>query len=309
MKSINLISALLLPSLSMGSSRVMVTQYSDLLHWTCFSALLSTDCCRDIEIAGFDLGLPNPYNCEHLIAEIPDVPVLHDHGMAKFSLVLQNHNKTDDSVFESGLQHRWEDSTWKKQDSPTLPFFWGDIKKVDQSARLRSTLSQEGGMHRQMTSSLEKVQDFESYFIIMTVPQSMFVDLDDFLIDDMNSILHATKVCDIEKPEFVSGQHVIIVEGQGDDSTFIRHTKWHVRYPKPGQAGIALIENLLEPSVVFVKDGALYHHQQLAKLPHVSVATGYEKDGDFVMWATIVACCVGVWKMLQDLSIVSYWDP
>jgi len=306
MKYIKLIFLLIVSRLSNVSSRVMVTQYSDLVHWTCFSTLSSTDCCREIEVAGLELGFSNPYNCERLLAEVPDVSVLHDYGMAKFSLVLQNH-KSDDSVSESVLQHRWEDSTWMNQPSPRSPFFWNDTKTLDESITLQSTLSNEGGMHRQMTSTLEQAQGFESYFIVMTVPQSMFVDLDDFLTDS-KSTLHAAKVCDIEKPAFVSGQHVIVVEGRSD-STLCQHTKWHIRYPEPSQGGIDFIQNLPEPQAVFMKDGVLYHNQHLAKMPHVSVATGYEQDGDFVKWATMVACWVGVWKMLLDISMVSYWDP
>lgn len=306
MNSIKLIFLIVVSRLSNGSSRVMVTQYSDLVHWTCFSTTLSTDCCREIEASGLELGISNPHNCELLIAEVPKVPLLHDYDMAKFSLVLQNH-KSHDSASEQVLQHRWEDRMWKNQPSPASPFFWNDMKDLDQSITLQSILSHEGGMHLQMTSTLGQELAFESYFLVMTVPESMFVDLDDFLIDSKYT-LHASGVCDIEKPAFVSGQHVLMVEVQSG-SNLIQHTKWHIRYPAPSQGGADSIRNFPAPQVVFVKDGVLYHHRYLAKLPDVSVATGYEQDGDFVMWATMVACWIGVWSMLRDISSVSYWDP
>lgn len=305
MRPITLFTIFLVIGICEGSPRVILTRYQDLMHWTCFSSSTSAGCCKDIDVAALELGISNPSNCERLVAEVPNVPMLQDHDMAKYSLILQSSDSGITS--ESVLQYRWEGRIWKNQSSPSSPYFWSDIRKTDKSVKLQAVLSQDGGMHRQMISTLKSIQGFESYFLVMTVPESMFVDLDDFFADS-KSTPYAAKVCDIEKPAFVSGQHVIVVEVHSDSSS-IQRTKWHIRYPHPKPGGAEVIQNLAEPHGLFMNDGFLYFYPHFAKLPDVPVSTGYLQDWDLVLWGTMISCWFGVWKMIRDISSVSYWDP
>jgi hypothetical protein len=286
---------------------VLVTQNSNLIQWTCFDAASPDACCQEIEatLGRFEAPSPQFHDCQKLVADVPHVPTLEKYKVAQYSLIL-SHMSSDSTT--APQQHRWAEQQWTLQEPITSPFVWEPTETNSPSLNLKSTLSQEGGMHRLMTSSLQRTPNESGfYYLLMTVPEGMFVDLDDFLAHSTATV-YSAKVCDIEKTAFVSGQHVVIVQVPAETDMEIS-SKWHIRYPMPQNGGEEWIRNLPQPQLLHWNGQELFHIQDFSSMPDIWVAAGYEQDYDIVMWGTVAACWVGVWIMLHDIASVSYWDP
>eukprot|EP00980_Cylindrotheca_fusiformis_P007804 scaffold1669_cov129-Cylindrotheca_fusiformis.AAC.15 len=282
---------------------VLVTQNINVIQWTCFEAASPDVCCQEIEATLDQVGAPPTEDCEKLVADVPQVPTLEKYGIAQYSLVLA---KTRGDPRNATQQHLWSEGTWNLQETTTSPFLGKTAAINDPTIHSGSVLSEEGGMHRQMKSSVRAQNGNGFYYLFMTIPEGMFVDLDDF-VTLPEATVYSSKVCDIEKPAFVSGQHVVIVEVPASADLKIS-SKWHIRYPMPQSNGEAWILNFLQPQVLYLGAQGLFYTQEFANMPNILVAAGIGGDSDIVMWGTIAACCLGVLIMLNDISSVSYWD-
>jgi hypothetical protein len=124
----------------------------------------------------------------------------------------------------------------------------------------------------------------------MTIPQGMFVDLDDLLLSN-KAILHSSGVVDIEKASFMSSQHVVIIEIPTNTNLvdWKIDTKWHLRYPSPKYNGHDFIQNVVNPEILVTQDDKdeICHGRggTLENVPSVWVGAGHEQDSDFVIWA------------------------
>lgn len=283
-----------------------MTQSSGLIQWTCFDAESPEACCQEIEATLGQFRAPSLQfrDCQKLIAHVPHVPALEKYNIAQYSLILPPLDSDSDVAPQ---QHLWAEQEWTAQETMTSPFVKKSSEARTRSLQSNSILSQEGGMHRLMTSTIETQNETGFYYLLMIIPEGMFVDLDDF-ITLPTANLYSAKVCDIEKTAFVSGQHVVVVEVPADIDLEIP-SKWHIRYPMPQPTGEVWIRNLAEPQVLYVDGQELSYNQEFSSMPDIWVASGYDIDYDVVMWGTVAACCIGVWIMLNDIATVSYWDP
>jgi solute carrier family 50 (sugar transporter) len=211
-----------------------------------------------------------------------------------------------------------------------------------------SVLDANGGMHRLFHHSLPLVSGFSTYYLYFVVPQGMFIDLDDPLeaSSGMTAIpqqssnakssidlqrmptkqsvasvhLHATNVCDIEQPAFVSGQHVLVWEittTRVEDFPLDFATKLHLRYPSPSN-NLHQWVDLPKPILFGLSSASVPDFEKtlqsdvaeghLMMLEPVWVAAGNDRDHDWIMYATIASCLLGVAWMLQDISRNSLWD-
>jgi hypothetical protein len=159
--------------------------------------------------------------------------------------------------------------------------------------------------------------------------------------------LHASHICDIEQPSFVSQQHILVwelfpISSQNDtvslsssklfpSSVLEFATKLHLRYPSPSSTMVDYID-LPQPLLLY-KKGQLMDQPpeqqggqmesdsskeddsptgetqwQFGILERVKVAAGNDGDHDCVMGITMVSCLMGVALMLRDISRVSWWD-
>ena len=118
------------------------------------------------------------------------------------------------------------------------------------ASKIDSHLGKDGGMHRLFHHRFEVLENTDTYFLYLTIPTGMFIDLDDpietmtgtlqsiggektngvdsdashsFVVTSKDNDndndkfsfrarLHAATVCDIEQPSFVSGQHLLVWE-------------------------------------------------------------------------------------------------
>jgi hypothetical protein len=229
-----------------------------------------------------------------------------------------------------------------------------------------STLDRNGGMHRLLHHSVQLLPAMKTYYLFFVVPQGMFIDLDDPIhVPDgtiMNVIsssssttknhsndakysmhvtssesntpsydvhLYAAKVCDIEQPAFVSGQHILVWEIRltndpvgttmpSDGVVLNFSTKLHLRYPLP-TTGIQDWIYLPEPLLFGIEAGSDEEEKHTSPSSNVEkwqldinelvwVATGNDQHYYIVMWVTISSCVIGVVMMLRDISKVSLWD-
>lgn len=345
------IGSLLLVSITfsfVSSLQVLVTHHLDWTQFSCFSEKNETktsDCCQEIERAVAFLDLPRVENCLERLAQVPVASILTENEptsslLADFSLVISSQSESSGTSEEDKrmIQYQWNSQAreFTTISPPILsPFVLHPSSDIDSSSEetdyrfsVDSTLADEGGMHRVMTTEIfDNYKDHGhlhgTYLIVYQIPEGMFVDLDDFLIvdDDFkeSAIVHSAKVCDIEKTSFVgSGQHVVILQLPSSLSRSMTiQTKWHTRYPRPLLEGKrSKIQNFMSPTLLFLHDQGNDTIKELryiqdpvaSRMPDLYVATGYDQDHDTVMSITVLACLIGVIIMLRDIANVSYWD-
>lgn len=211
------------------------------------------------------------------------------------------------------------------------------------ASKVDSHLGKDGGMHRLFHHRfLVNTNKDASYFLYVTIPQGMFIDLDDpiesttgivqststespdaghsFVVttteqaSSFRARLHAATVCDIEQPSFVSGQHLLVWEIDQIQTSCTPPilefaTKLHLRYPHPSQTLEQWID--LPSPLLFVNSETNTTHNydwELKVAERVWVAAGKDEDHDWIMGMTIFCCLIGVGIMLRDVSRVSLWD-
>jgi hypothetical protein len=211
-------------------------------------------------------------------------------------------------------QYLWDPSlesrVLQKLDTISFPFLL-QISEPSDYVTIHSDLSISGGMHRLLYHQLHTPANVQTSFVFLTIPDSMFVDLDDAFEGIDNVRIHAASVCDIEQPAFVSGQHVIVLELSVNDSPTLEFSsKLHLRYPYPSRSYKQEVF-LPEPQLLCLKhDGSILFQgpQERETLTQIWVAAGRDEDYDLVMWTTILVCWIGVVWMMLDMSYVAKWD-
>lgn len=300
----------------------MVTEFPSSVQWTCFGSVEKESCCEGIREANILLSRENLLEdddyCVSQIAEIPSIQDLPD--LALFSLVAQATSKEtrDDDRSTILSQVLFDGATAEATHTihiPTSPFTLQALQRR-KDVVLETTLSSNGGMHRIMHHTIQVPASSSRAYLILTIPNAMFVDLDDFVKESADTVIHATGIIDIEQPAFVSGQHVIVVESKQsveaiEPTTINLEGKVHFRYQDPS-SDLERMVSIPPPALVILdRDGSstLEDLSTFQELPiEVLVAAGNGEDFDLVMWITVGACCVGIILMLRDISHVSQWD-
>mmetsp|Transcript_4622 Transcript_4622/g.11110 ORF Transcript_4622/g.11110 Transcript_4622/m.11110 type:complete len:409 (+) Transcript_4622:108-1334(+) len=201
--------------------------------------------------------------CKQEIAQVPP-SISNQEDTARFSWIV---SKASSASTNQAEQHLWtipldvdsdeHDDVQKvvgmqKHPVHTLtPYHktaYHDLPMV--ASKIDSHLGKDGGMHRLFHHRFEALENTDTYFLYLTIPTGMFIDLDDpietttgtlqsiggekingvvdsdashsFVVtgndndnDNTSSFrarLHAATVCDIEQPSFVSGQHLLVWE-------------------------------------------------------------------------------------------------
>lgn len=325
----------------LGTSNPVTTQ------WACFE-VEAEDCCEAINLARQDLGKSalDPVFCQSQLAAVPSSLALPK--LARFSLTLptQDYVVADSAqVYEelSLTQFLWTihiqyhegmQLTQKAQEAgDTLFPLMLQPSHPTPHLSLQSNLSQTGGMHRLFHHQLQTLNSAETSYIFLTIPKSMFVDLDDAieLDDDENGVfVHFAATCDIEQPSFTSGQHVIALEinhlGRRHSSSNVASTvsivvdfatKLHFRYPEPCQDSHQsahlfmplLLTKVSGQSVTWLTEGS-ESNRMISRLPQtLTVPAGSDDDHTVVMWTTMLIGFAGMLLILHDFGQVSVWDP
>ena len=214
--------------------------------------------------------------CVMEIAQVPSIgsdtteQIENPDDTAKFSWVVSNTTKSavkstsiEQSLWKPG--NRDQKELERKRVHTITPYHKTRLQPSIQNnfqptpaiaCKLDSHLGENGGMHRLFHHSFQLLgsptTDYSTYFLYLTIPKGMFIDLDDPIEPTMGTIqsmpmeinddfasntshsfvttittqpqnrkssvlsfrarLHAAVVCDIEQPSFVSGQHLLIWE-------------------------------------------------------------------------------------------------
>lgn len=347
-----------------SSLQVLVTILPHSSQHACFFAATDEECCLGIykaSISLYEAGILDPTifsesqaDCLSDLALVPSLPSLPG-TLANYSWTVADtttKKEADGAVVE---QYLYRNRNLGRVENESSPFLLEST--LSSSASLNSQLSLNGGMHRLWYQHLS-LQEGEltlndddrsmNVYVFWTIPQGIFVDLDDPVeslvlswsssleqqpVHSANYTIHSAVICDIEQPAFVSGQHVVVMEIPGVSpplSPSISITaKLHLRYPFPSSTKEQWID-LPPPQVVLVNlrpnlsdggdddgddgGGAKYHiyHSQTTMtnggMERIRVAAGNDEDYDFVMYTTLSACLLGVYWMLRDISYVSHWD-
>ncbi|KAG7341553.1 glycosylphosphatidylinositol-mannosyltransferase [Nitzschia inconspicua] len=286
-------------------------------------------------------------DCQLQLAEVPMIEGVGALSTAFFTWIVP---VSEDSLMSEKqliqLLYQGEGKPLKTIENPTSPYHLFANANGNQdglmSSPSSSALGPNGGMHRLLHHSLPLRSGISSYYLYFVVPQGMFIDIDDPLETNSKTTaipipspdakcsfelyplgspqataflhLHAAKVCDIEQPAFVSGQHLLVwhidaVEGNNQNNLEFA-TKLHFRYPQPSNN---LRQNLNLPKPIFftLADTSTVGNEKALRLEileRVWVAAGNDNDHDWVMWTTVASCLLGVVLMLQDISKISMWD-
>lgn len=302
------------------AQKVLVTRTTFDVQWACFEVETSENCCHHIISASQELAILSPEvgQCNSQLAAVPgsllDALKLERRNVAVYSLTLPT-EPTNSSVLQVG-QFLWDASleyTVLQQLETTSSPFLLQASEPSDYVSIDSDLSVSGGMHRLLYHQLHTPADVQGSFVFLTIPNSMFVDLDDAFQGPVDVFVrvHAASVCDIEQPAFSSGQHIIVLEVLVDGSSNIEiSSKLHLRYPYPSRSYQQYVI-LPEPQLLCrKKDGSLLFQGLEERGPptRILVAAGRDEDYDMVMWITILICWIGVGWMMLDLSYVAKWD-
>ena len=186
-----------------------------------------------------------------------------------------------------------------------------------ETIKIRSDLSGSGGMHRLLHHKLNVPSDVQACLVFLTIPDSVFVDLDDAFEGHFCNIrIHAAAAaaadaCDVEQPAFASGQRVIVLElSEIVGPTLELSSKVHLRYPYPSSS-YRQESFLPDPQLLCLhNDGVMIFQgsQERKTLTRLWVAAGRLEDYELVMWVTILACWIGVVCCLLDISLIAKWD-
>ena len=303
--------------------------------------------------------------CMLELAQVPPsvslIMAKNQHDSAQFSWVV---SKTSESAVRSASieQYFWTipaggDRFERDLVQTVTPYHKPSVQNSSKSRRfiapkVDSHLGKDGGMHRLFRHRFRLLENSTGgeedpvYFLYLTIPQGMFIDLDDpieiaqgtiqstptdgvdashsfvvttskdsSLVQSFRARLHAATVCDIEQPSFVSGQHLLVweIDGigkQGMPPLIEFSTKLHLRYPHPSATLEEWID--LPNPLLFATSNLNYSTQEydwgLGIVERVWVAAGKDEDHDWIMGMTILFCLIGVGIMLRDVSRVSLWD-
>eukprot|EP00934_Nitzschia_sp_Nitz4_P000839 Nitzschia sp. Nitz4//scaffold110_size71422//37193//38251//NITZ4_005872-RA/size71422-processed-gene-0.58-mRNA-1//1//CDS//3329533083//839//frame0 len=331
------------------SITVLTTERSTETQWTCFDTDSASACCQGILEASLTqesaYSPPEPSVCVSQISAVPTIDSLQ--RIAKFSLI-QYHGQNQPDA--RPRQFLWTDDASGDTEKPEVDsssnhtttiiqdvlYFPFVLEPVHPSpmVEVHSELSSYGGMHRLLHSRISTKNSpadarITSTYLFLTLSNSMFMDLDDALVQDSVeasvTTVHSAGVCDIEQPAFASGQHVAVLEStnhqQHDPSststttTLELSSKVHFRYPVPSpdrhQWSILFLPQVLVRSNEQVS-GTTTMYTTSAALPQetqkVWVAAGSDADYVWVMGTTLVMALLGTISMLQNFSLVAQWD-
>lgn len=301
-----------------GGGYVKVTTTPSAVQWTCFDVLSSKVCCEFI-LTSNDGGAWLEVDMEGCLSQLAEMPSTIAETLqvgrsefAQYSLTLPT---GDDKSRPNGTkQFIWRDHEaigWQELDTISSPYLLQQSEPSDDLS-IVSQLSDSGGMHRLLRHQIQsKVESVKAYYVFLTVPNSMFVDLDDSH-EGLGALrVHAAGICDIELPAFASRQYVIVFELPSRQNSFLEFaSKIHLRYPYPSETRLQTAY-LPDPQLIATaKDGSLLFCKLRQEHPwgHFLIAAGSGNDYFFVMWATVFVCCVGVVIMMYDMSLVSKWD-
>jgi hypothetical protein len=340
--ALSLLSPLLVVASSSSSLQVLVTRSSpQFLHFTCFHTDATVEtCCQGIRKASAALPnnkpLRNLDDCQSQIAEVPKILATPTNlTLARYSWMLLSYETKEEEEDSQPQQYLWKDDELQERSTHLPPYLLTDHEPTISTTRsnnnlsIRSQLSPHGGMHRLWQHTIDHTdiigltdKDATRILVFLTIPQGMFVDLDDPLEGLKDYELHAAAICDIEQPAFVSGQHVLVVEivvpiSMSTAASFA--TKLHLRYPQPSETYEQWIDLPTPIVVALSEDGSLlmaHHHHTIifddtsssSEVERVWVAAGSDDDHDGVQWTTMLAAFAGVLWMLLDISYVSQWE-
>jgi hypothetical protein len=306
-------------SLAVGhAQKVLMTKTAFDVQWACFGVETFETCCNFIISASEEAVIPPPAFelCNSQLAVVPASLVralgLERQQIAMYSLTLPT-ERSNSSSTDVG-QFLWdpitESQVLQKLDTISFPFLLQMAEPSDYVS-IHSDLSASGGMHRLLHHRIRTPANLQTGFVFLTIPYSMFVDLDDAFQGIDNVRIHAASVCDIEQPAFVSGQHVLVLElSVNDTSTLEFSTKLHLRYPYPSRS-YEQQAFLPEPQLLCLNTNGpmLFQEPEERETPtYIWVAAGSDEDYDLVMWITVLVCWIGVVWMMLDMSSVAKWD-
>jgi hypothetical protein len=213
-------------------------------------------------------------------------------------------------------------------------------------AELDSTLSRDGGMHRQLHHIIrlkpdEAIRNHHklsgSLTILIFLTQDVFIDIDDPFggsctssptnADDavqcQASLLHQHGRIDIEQPAFASPQHVVAVEIKWNTTTTLKEMELHMtmqlhlRYAKPIRNGryhaFLLPTPILQrgkcESVNSTNKCTVNLTSKNAAIQQVvHVAAGLESDNIWVTVMTLLCSLIGAAVLLREIVTVSQWE-
>jgi len=302
------------------AERVLITFDHGSVQWTCFDDDAVERCCESIQAASQEVSLlpPSLSKCTSQLAKVPvfvggSLQSLSD-NTARYSLTIE----LNSSSGQGKKQFLWErntdgsntvDTKVQMLDSQTFPYLIG--VELSPSISIHSELSALGGMHRRLRHNLGMTDDFSTCYIFVTVPDGMFVDLDDAFeaSNGVNITVHSAGVCDIEQPAFVSGQHSIVFEARDFDRDFSFASKLQLRYPLPSSTNEQFVPMPIPQVLCANPRGDLVGGTtSQTEMELIWVAAGNDDDYNLVMLTTVFACLVGVIWMMSDISQVARWD-
>ena len=295
----------------LSAQRVLITVRSGSIQWTCFDDDTIENCCSSIQTAGQEtsVAVPSITSCT---AHLATVPIFSGESLqipARYSLITLEPPAISGQPKKQFLWERSKEQTKLQTIDPaTSPYLIS--AELSDSLSIRSNLSSSGGMHRQLHHSLVIPDDYRVCYIFLTVPDGMFVDLDDAFEASSGATIrvHSAGVCDIEQPAFVSGQHSLVFEVRDGGKDIKFASKLHLRYPDPSPSKEQFIY-LPEPELLCMhQSGFLVGAARQQDMEMVWVAAGNDHDYELVMFITVLVCLVGVGWMMADLSYVARWD-
>jgi hypothetical protein len=274
--------------------------------WVCSECSSKGDCCQLIagNIQSIDDDAIFLGSCKSLIAAVPTT--LEGEGVYSFyrSDAVSSRPRLESNENPVIVWETRGGAEWTTADKS--PF--GDDHNR-QPHYVTSTLSQDGGMHRQWHHHLTGLSPktvSTSIWLLIFLTEDVFVDVEDIISGSITGgrlrQIHTSEIINIELPSFDSPQHVIGVELEADSEEIHLTTTLHLRYLEAQPNSTTTTLQLPNP--------ILWNQQANALLKGTivkDVATGLSGDS---WWATAVTLCcgiVGALLLLKDLWQVCEW--
>jgi hypothetical protein len=298
-----------------NAQRVLITISFGSTQWTCFDHNTTEDCCLSIQIASHAASVPVPSltSCTSKLAKVPglvqEALQVSTNSFAQYALTFESPSTLGQQMKQFLWDHSKEEAEIQTLDRVTSPYHMS--AELSASLSIHSDLSSSGGMHRLLRHSLEVTGAYSTCYVFLTIPDGIFVDLDDAFEGSTGTqiVVHSAGVCDIEQPAFVSGQHCIVFEVRDCENDLLNFaSKLHLRYPHPSPAREQFVY-LPEPQLLCIsRSGSLVGATQQKGMELVWVGAGNDDDYNMVVWTTVLVCLGGVVWMMADISHVARWD-
>lgn len=250
--------------------QVKVSHLDETFHWTCHQCRSKEDCCDAIDV-----------NWERGVCPVASLPSMEG-VFSYFEIVPPTRTATDNDG-----QNPFRDGT--------------------AIAKMMSSLSLVGGMHRKLAIDVDVASHFGSTTLLLFLTEDVFVDIEHLFEGDCVGHgnarcrvgeVHSTGLIDMEQPAFLSPQHVVAVDIEWDnvpaDGGLTLQVLIHLRYPTPVVGGGN--REIRLPAPVLVSSPNM-------QAPLVAtVALGNEGDYGIVSLVTMVVQILGTVVLLRGIG-------